>query len=220
MLVDHVEWALDRAQCFESKIDCPLHETKGMTGAKTRHFYNNLCSLEPLRYLEVGSYTGSSLCAALYKNPHVNAWAYDNFSEFNGPVDQFHSNIQKYIPDANLNFKQEDFFSANLSELKNKIDVYLYDGPHERGFHQKGIVKAWPTLAPQSVILIDDWNWSWVREGTYQGFLDVGARVSKTWEIRHTWDDTHTPEGTRESEFWNGIGIFIIDKELARLPCI
>jgi hypothetical protein len=217
MLVDHVGWALNMAQCFESKIDCALHETKGMTGTKTRHFYNNLCSLQfpdrPLRYLEVGCYTGSSLCAALYKNQHVSAWAYDNFSEFNGPVDQFNSNIEKYIPGADLTFKQEDFFTANLSALTNKIDIYLYDGPHERESHRKGIVKAWPALASQSVILIDDWNWSWVREGTYQGLLDVGAHVTKSWEIRHTWDNTHTPEGTREYEFWNGIGIFVVDKD-------
>lgn len=222
MLTDHVEQALNRAQIFESKIDCPLHETKGMSGVKTRHFYNNLCSLElpdrPLRYLEVGCYTGSSLCASLYKNSHVEAWAYDNFSEFDGPVDQFQSNIQKFIPDAVLDFRSQDFFSADLSELRNKIDIYLYDGPHEREEHKKAIVKGWPALASQSVILIDDWNWSWVREGTYQGFIDVRANIIKSWEIRHTWDNSHTPEGTRDIEFWNGIGIFVIDKDLTRLP--
>lgn len=212
MLTSHVERALAKAHIFESKIDCPIHETGGMSGIKTRHLYNNLCSLGPLRYLEVGSYTGSSLCAALYKNQHVKAWAFDNFSEFDGPIDKFKNNIERFIPDANLTFKQEDFFEADLSELENQIDVYLYDGPHEREFHRKAIVKAWPTLAPESIVIIDDWNWSWVREGTYQGLLDVGASIVKIWEIRHTWDNTHTPEGTRDLEFWNGIAIFVVSK--------
>ena len=216
MLTGHVEKALWKAQSFESKIDCPLHETEGMSGIKTRHLYNNLCSLElpdrPLRYLEVGSYTGSSLCAALYKNKHVKAWAFDNFSEFDGPVDKFRTNIERFIPDANLTFRQEDFFKADLSELENQIDVYLYDGPHEREFHREAIVKAWSALAPESIVIVDDWNWSWVREGTYQGLLDVGARVVKSWEIRHTWDNTHTPERVRDLEFWNGIAIFVVSK--------
>lgn len=216
MLTDHVDRALNAAQSFESKIDAPLHETEGMSGIKTRHLYNNLCSLEfpdrPLRYLEVGSYTGSSLCAALYKNPHVKAWAFDNFSEFDGPVDKFKTNIERFIPDANLTFRQEDFFKADLSELENQIDVYLYDGPHEKAFHREAIVKAWPALASDCIVIIDDWNWSGVREGTYQGFLDVGARVVKSWEIRHTWNNSHTPETFRDIEFWNGVAIFIVSK--------
>lgn len=216
MLAAHVEKSLNKTQCFESKIDCPLHEAEGMTGVKTRHLYNNLCSLElpdrSLKYLEVGSYTGSSLCAALYKNPHVTAWAYDNFSEFDGPIGKFSKNVERFIPDANLFFKEEDFFKADLSELENQIDIYLYDGPHTRSHHHDAIVKAWPVLAPESIVIVDDWNWPEVRDGTYQGFLEVGARVGKAWEIRHTWDNTHTPVEVREREFWNGIAIFIISK--------
>jgi predicted O-methyltransferase YrrM len=211
---DHIDKSFARTQCFESKIaDAALHEIGGMSGVKTRHLYNNICSLnKPIRYLEVGSYTGSTICAALYKNPHVTAWAYDNFSEFDGTLEKLEENVQKYIPDANLTIKKEDFFTA--TELPSEIDVFLYDGPHGRENHRDAIVKIWPHLAAESIIIVDDWNWSEVRDGTYQGFLDVGAKIQKTWEIKHTWDNTHTQDSnTRAYEFWNGIAVFDVRKQ-------
>ena len=67
-----------------------------ISGFKTRCFYNNLCLMTDARYLEIGSWEGSTLCSAMFENPHGYFMAIDNFTEFNknkNVKDFFYSNI-------------------------------------------------------------------------------------------------------------------------------
>jgi predicted O-methyltransferase YrrM len=222
-MLSHVIKSFNGANCFESKaVEVPLHEIGGFSGVKTRHFYNNICSLEfpdrPTRYLEVGTYTGSTLCAALYKNSRVKAYAVDNFSEFDGTREKLDANLAKYVPGSNIHFIDTDFLQFDFTEIKEPIDIYLYDGPHGFSDHYEGIKRVWPILATESVVIVDDWNWPDVRNGTESAFKDLGANIVERFEIKHTWTDNHTgsdgntDERTALNEFWNGMGVFIIKK--------
>ena len=56
----------DLIEKTDSKINEEIIKLEGMTGTKTRHFYNNLLSsIENPVYLEIGTWKGSSLCAAM-----------------------------------------------------------------------------------------------------------------------------------------------------------
>ncbi len=72
-LIEHVELSIQNAIDNISKINNDVINVEGMTGIKTRHLYNNICSYkksnnEKLKYLEIGTWKGSSLISALYKN--------------------------------------------------------------------------------------------------------------------------------------------------------
>ena len=63
-----------------------------MSGKKTRHFYNNICSMKNSRYLEIGTWKGSTLCSAMCNNK-MKCVAIDNWSQFNGPKNEFLKNL-------------------------------------------------------------------------------------------------------------------------------
>ena len=68
------------------------------------------------------------------------------------------------------------------------------------GFHQR------------TIVIIDNWNWADVRNGTMGGFVAVGANITYSHEIRYTHDNEHTPMHIAKTEFWNGVGVFVIQK--------
>jgi hypothetical protein len=69
----------------------------GMSGQKYRTFINNLVGSYPdARYLEIGSWGGSTATAALYGNS-VKALCIDNWSQFGGPRTTFFANIERVL---------------------------------------------------------------------------------------------------------------------------
>ena len=59
-----------------------LYARGGFSGHKFRHFMNNLGSMIPnMRYLEIGVFNGSSLCAVLHGNSNVRAVAIDSWQD-------------------------------------------------------------------------------------------------------------------------------------------
>ena len=59
-----------------------IYAVDGMSGLKYRYFINTLVGAVPnARYLEIGSWAGSTLCAAIHGNK-VTAVAVDDWSQF------------------------------------------------------------------------------------------------------------------------------------------
>ena len=84
----HVERAFENAEKGESKITQEIIDMEGMSGIKTRHFYNNLLNRDDARYLEIGTWKGSSICSAMCGNK-AKAVCIDNWSQFGGPKTEF-----------------------------------------------------------------------------------------------------------------------------------
>ena len=81
--------AFDRALSRQSHITAPALAMEGMSGKLYRMFINNLMRLMPeARYLEVGSWAGSTACAAMDRNV-AKITCIDNWSLFGGPKDRF-----------------------------------------------------------------------------------------------------------------------------------
>lgn len=180
-----------------------------MTGIKTRILYNELCSRPETVYLEVGSFKGSSLCAAGYTN-NAKLYCIENWKEFGGPIDEFYANINKF--GLNPTVFNEDFNTFDTSKV-SEINTYLYDGDHSYDSQKLAITKMWNCLAYESIIVIDDWNWNHnVKQATLDGFKEVGAEIIEQFEIQYTDNSEHTPFYMAKTEFWNGIAIFIVRK--------
>ena len=67
--IDAVKNSFNKALNCESKLPPWILNIQGMSGKKYRHFINNLfSSILNCRYLEIGSWKGSTLCSAIFNN--------------------------------------------------------------------------------------------------------------------------------------------------------
>jgi hypothetical protein len=204
-VLNHIITCLRKAENNESNINDDILNYHGMSGYKTRHFYNNICSLPNCRYLEIGTYHGSSSISAIYKN-QIEALFIDNWSLFNGNKEIFYDAVKKYNTGSSYRVIDNDCWKININEIDNKFNVYLYDGGHEYEDHYKAISKFYTKLEENCIVLVDDWNWEAVRNGTMNAFNDLNINVKFKYEI-------FTPEPHYElgvTNWWNGIGVFII----------
>lgn len=211
-LINHAENAYENSEKRISKLTDEILSIEGMSGEKTRHLYNNICDLDNANYLEIGTYKGSSFISSIYKN-NINSIAIDNWSEFDGPKDEFINNVNNFCPNQKFNFIEKDSFSISESDINkyyNSVDIYLYDGCHKYESHKMAITHFSKFLSKYSIILVDDWrddnNWERVQRGTYDGIKESGLVIHKKIE-KITFQ-----ESTGRSEYWNGFGLFICEK--------
>jgi hypothetical protein len=210
-LKQHIESAFERAERGESKITDEILNMDGMSGKQTRHFYNNLLNKDDARYLEIGTWKGSSVCSAMCGNK-ATVVCIDNWSQFDGPRLEFMKNFYTYKGDNNAEFIQEDCFEVDISQLP-KFNIYMYDGNHLESSHYKALVHYYDCLDDMFVFIVDDWNWKGVRDGTYDSFKLLKLSVLYEREIKTTNDDTHPVWGTEEQKKWhNGIYVAILQK--------
>jgi hypothetical protein len=189
-----------------------LMTMESMSGKKYKNFINKLISnVKDVRYLEVGTWTGSTACSAMYKN-NVTCTFVDNWDQFNplGNVKKlFFENTQRCIdesPEASFKFHESDFRLLDYSNI-GKYNVYFFDGPHEEQDQYDGVVYAQPALEDEFIFICDDWNWNQVRTGTARAFSDLGLEILYSLEIRTT-NDGSTPEIVYEQSDWHN-GYFI-----------
>lgn len=207
----HAHKSFENSKNNISKLTEDILNMPGMSGIKTRHLYNNLCSLDDANYLEIGTYKGSSFVSAIYKN-NVKALAIDNWSEFEGPKIEFFQNVEKYCGNQKYNFIEKDSFEVTNEDLKkylSSVDIYMYDGCHEEISHEKAITHYQNFFSKYFIILIDDWrddnNWSRVQRGTFKGFEKSNIKIHDRIEI------ITLQENTGPKEFWNGFGLFVCE---------
>jgi hypothetical protein len=188
----------------ESEIDPQVLKIPGMSGRCYRYFINNLVRMMPdARYLEVGTWAGSTLCAAISNN-RVSATAIDNWSEFGGPKALFESHLALFkTPQAHVRFIESDFRAVDFSGL-GRFNIYLFDGPHEYRDQYDGLDLALPALEEQFVLIVDDWNWEHVRDGTRRAMQANRLSTLHSIEIRSTLDNSHPIISCELSDWHNG----------------
>jgi len=211
-LARHVNDAFQSALAERSDLDPAVLDIEGMSGTKYRHFINNLIrALKGERYLEVGSWAGSTLCSAINGNS-VRATAIDNWSQFGGPKHRFLENLERFkTENALVDFIEDDFRRVDYGSL-GKFAVYLFDGPHEYEDQYDGLSLALPALKEQFIFIVDDWNWPQVRRGTLQAISDVGVEMDYALEIRTTLDESHPEIAGEKSDWHNGYLISVLSK--------
>jgi Methyltransferase domain len=181
-----------------------VRQIQGMSGQKYRSLINQLVgSMPDARYLEIGSWKGSTAAAALHSNK-VRALCIDNWSEFDGPRESFFANIKNVLnPNIQLDVIERDFRAVDYNEI-GSFNIYLFDGPHEEKDQYDGIMIAQPALANEFILIVDDWNWRQVRLGTFQALLDARCRVEASIDIRSP--------GNGDSDWHNGYFIGGVSK--------
>jgi hypothetical protein len=202
--------SFDAAQRGCCALPAEIRAIEGMSGQKYRSFINSLVSVYPdPRYLEIGSWAGSTATAALHGNSAY-ALCIDNWSQFGGPRSEFFSNMDKVISEKiKFRFLEQDYRSVDFGSI-GRFNIYLFDGPHEEGDHRDGIMLAQPALLDPFVLIVDDWNWRSVRIGTFRGLSDAKCYVESSIELRTTRDNMHSAVSGKASEWHNGYFLAVV----------
>lgn len=204
----HINESLKRANENKSKINDELLNMDGMSGNMTRHFYNNLLELDDARYLEIGCWKGSSVCSAMYKNK-AKVVCIDNWSEFEGPKEEFINNFEKYKGDNDASFIEEDSFKVDLSKLP-KFNIYMYDGCHKYESHYNALKYYYDCLDDIFIFIVDDWNNHRIRASTLSSIIDLRLGILYKQEfIYSNEDNTNTND---RNGWWNGMLIVVLQK--------
>jgi hypothetical protein len=156
--------------------------------------------MEDARYLEVGTWQGSSTCSAMVGN-YANITCIDNWSEFGGPKKQFLENIEKFQGVNRLEVIEKDSFETDLSG--RKFNVYLYDGHHSAESHAKALTHFIDVMDDVFIFVVDDWGWEDTNTGTYKAIEELGLVVE--YEAAHL-----DPRGGHG--WWEGTGVFVLRK--------
>jgi len=222
-LIAKVDAALTAASFQDAlDVDTGIYSIDGMSGKKYRYFINNLVRIvDNPRYLEIGSWAGSTLCSAIYGNK-LKAVAIDNWSEFGGPRDQFIQNVEKFSsPQTRVFFIESDFRKVDYDrDIRDFFNIYLFDGPHLAEDQYDGLAMVLKCLDKQFVFIVDDWNWDRVREGTFAAIQKCGLNVLYSAEIRTTLNGHSPPQllpitswrDVRNADWHNGYYIAVLEK--------
>ena len=221
----NLKLSLSQALAIDTKIPDWIKFMPGMSGKKYRYLINNLISLtKDPRYLEIGSWTGSTVCSALYGNT-AKAVCIDNWvtfpeeeqvRKFFNTDDQkktFEINTKKVITEKiNFQFIESDFRKVNYKQL-GKFNIYCYDALHDPKSQYDGIAIAQPALDDIFILIIDDWNLEEVRKGTLNAFGDLGISVISKIDIKTTQNNA-MPKllHSHYSEWHNGYFIAVCEK--------
>ena len=208
-----LETAFQNAENNISKITNDIINMDGMSGTKTRHFYNNLLNTEDARYLEIGTWKGSSVCSAMCKNK-AKVICIDNWSEFGGPKSEFLVNFEKFKGENEATFIENDCYKVDVSILP-KFNIYMYDGNHTNESHYKALLHYYNCLDDIFIFIVDDWNWEDVRNGTINSIQKLNLKVLYEKEVRLTRDNSHTSQPEARDTWWNGIYVAVLQKNTA-----
>ena len=203
--------ALDEAVCGKP-LPSIVRDIEGMSGQKYRTLINKFIGAQcDARYLEVGSWKGSTAAAALYGN-RVRAVCIDDWSQFDGPRETFFANMKEVLS-SKIEFDviESDFRSVDYRTI-GRFNIFLFDGPHGERDQYDGIILAQPALDDHLTLIVDDWNWRQVRLGTLRAILDGQWTIEASIEIRTTRDNTSPKVEGKESDWHNGYFLAVLRK--------
>ena len=205
VMIRHIQNSLDQADLYQSKITDHIVQMSGMTGKKTRHLYNNICSIEDARYLEIGTWKGSSICSAMCDNC-MTCLCVDNWSQYGGPKEEFLINFNRYKGENNATFLEKNCWDID-TEAIGKFNIYMYDGEHLDHAHFKALDYFLPSFDNEFIFIVDDWNWENVRKETLESIEHNSIEILWKKEIftksinRKEFEDWH-----------NGISVLLLKK--------
>lgn len=207
VLVQHVMSSIEKAESFSSGLDESVLKMPGYSSPKVRHFMNNLCSIQNIKYLEIGVWQGSTFVSALYNNQKniVKAFAIDNWSELGGPRIEFLTHIDCFLPKFPVIFYEKDCFSIDLACINEKINVYFYDGDHSEESQKLAFTYFNDIFEDVFIVVVDDYNYSWAQEATQEAIKELNYTV-------HFDKYLPSSHNSDKDSWWNGLYVAVLSK--------
>jgi hypothetical protein len=210
-IVNAVEQAVNRATEEISALSDEILELRGMSSRKVRHLLNNLCAQQHSAYLEIGTYSGSTLCSALFGNQSnvEAAYAVDHWRQFGG-FDECQLRISKFLPayGTRLTVLDGDMYQIGVERIVHPVTVFFYDGAHSKADTRNGICKFAELCAQEFVLVVDDWNFPGAKRGTQEALKQMRLTLLREWVLPARFN------GDRQL-WWNGLYLAAVAKK----PC-
>ena len=208
--------SFEKSIALESNLPEWVLNLDGLSGSKYRHMINNLITLiKNPRYLEIGSWLGSTACAASIGNKLcitcIDDWS-QTFDYIKNPEIIFNKNIKKAL-NQEIQFKllNSNFREVNYKEL-GRYNIYFFDGPHHEKDHYDSLKFVHTALEKKFILIVDDWNWDQVRLGTNKAIKDLNFKIIAHLEIMTTQNSSSAFVTGKNSEWHNGYCFFVIEK--------
>ena len=211
-----IENSFTSAISGKSNLSDEIKTMKGLSGRKFRVMMNNLIKIfKNPKYLEIGSWLGSSACSVCCNNK-VNITCIDDWSQnFSTDLDSkkiFKKNLKKILnKNISLQIIEKDFRKVNFQNL-NDINIYFYDGSHHYQDHYDAIKLVLPSLTKKFILIVDDWNWEQVRKGTLDSIYNEKLKIISKLEIRTTTDNSSSLIIGENSDWHQGVAFLVVKK--------
>ena len=168
--------AIELAKQEKSKLTPEVLNIEGMSSTKFRHLLNNLVD-DKTRYLDIGTWKGSTVISALYRNNPEFYVTIDDWSCHGNQTTDFYNNFKSTIGE-DPNFINQDSFTIDLKANNiNDINIYLYDGGHHWEQHYNSIVYFYEALANEFILIVDDYNEKKIQTATQEALKDKNIKV-------------------------------------------
>jgi len=149
--IKHIVRSISSAEIGISKLNDSVLSIPGSTGIKIKHLLNNIVNFENSNYLEIGLNQGATLTAALFGNNLNRAYGIEVSEVYIKQILSY-----KKIFNISFEFLNEDCFRLDLSRIKNKINVYLYDGEHTYEDQYRALEYYYSVLDDEFIFMVDD----------------------------------------------------------------
>jgi hypothetical protein len=205
------------AIAMDHKLPDNIRYMEGMSGRKYRYLINNLiAATTDARYLEIGSYLGSTACSAMYGNK-AKVTCIDNFSDHyflgKSPKEGFFKNTDSARnDDIDFTFIESDFRKVDVHSL-GKHNIYMFDGPHNKQDQIDGITMFQDALDDVYTLIVDDWNGANERDGTKEALDALGHTILARIDIITRWDGKHPDLCFSGSDWHNGYLLAVVSKK-------
>lgn len=162
-----------------------VEEVENLTRENNLALLNLAVSLlgEGETFVEVGSFHGASLVAALLGNETRDVVAVDAFTFRDASRASLEANLRRF------GLEPPEILEGDVFELLpggalggRRVGLYYYDAAHDYDSQLRALQVAEPWLAPGAVLLVDDSDWEDVA-GAVEDYLAGQPRASRLFEI-------------------------------------
>lgn len=150
-------------------------------------------------YVEVGTYQGGSLIAALQGN-QARAIGVDSFAEFkdSNQLEITMANLEMFQVRERVKFHKTDFREFFENAPANlKIQVYNYDGEHNYERQLEGLEAGWNFLTSGSLVIVDDYHYPEVASAVHDFVHNHPGQIKFQFVV--------LPEKGLDDVWWNGV---------------
>ncbi|MEI8379564.1 MAG: exostosin family protein [Planctomycetota bacterium] len=206
LFVEWVDLATRAAERRVSRLTRSALSVPGDCPGKVFHLLNNL---RPRHYLQVNSYADSAVVAACFGGSIQSATVvhpFDHSSTSKTKDEPCGSQSAPFLGNQPLTTIHGDFLSLDSNHLPVDIDVFFYDGgDHQPQTQYQVIIKVFPLLAHQAVIVADNLKSAGTLAAIRAGLRTVQAHVLYEWTLPEKFNgDTDL--------WWKGLCVFAIEK--------
>lgn len=177
--VDMILESINSSACAVSNFDESTFDISGLSSNRVRHLLNSLCSNEGIKYLEIGSYLGSTFCAAIEGNQleayAVDNWATDNLQPAENETEierasyqDFKENAKRYKGDSKVRIINADCKNLVPEDLNSKVNLVFYDGDHSYDGQLESLQTIKDLVEDTFILILDDANFAGVVESAEQ----------------------------------------------------